>query len=159
MEQKPTMKHKDQRSLREKATSVVQKLQEAGHEAYFAGGCVRDALLGIEPKDYDIATSATPETVQGLFRKTIPIGIQFGVIQVRYGGEGFGVATFRTDGGYTDGRRPDSIVFSTAKADVERRDFTMNGLLFDPIEDRLLDFVEGEDDLRNGVIRAISNPH
>ena len=151
-------KPRDNRSLREKAISIVRKLQEAGHEAYFAGGCVRDDLLGISPKDFDIATSATPDMVQALFRKTIPIGVQFGVIQVRYGGEGFEVATFRTDGGYTDGRRPDSVTFSTAKADVERRDFSMNGLLFDPIENRLLDFVEGQKDLEQGLIRAIGHP-
>lgn len=149
---------RDTRSLEEKARSVVKKLREAGFESYFAGGCVRDMLLGTLPKDYDIATGATPDEVIALFPKTIAIGAQFGVIQVRYGGEGFEVATFRTDGGYSDGRRPDNIEYATAKHDVERRDFTINGLLYDPIEERVLDFVEGEKDLERKLIRAIGNP-
>ena len=142
----------------EKGTSVVRKLQNAGYIAYFAGGCVRDMLLNITPKDVDIATSARPEQVQALFPRTIGIGAHFGVVQVRYGGEGFEVATFREDGTYQDGRRPDSVIFADAEADVLRRDFTINGLLWDPLTEQLFDYVGGQSDLRDGRIRAIGEP-
>ena len=148
----------DTRTLVEKGTSVVRKLQNAGFIAYFAGGCVRDMLLDISPKDVDIATSAVPEEVQNLFPRTLVIGAQFGVVQVRYGGEGFEVATFREDGTYQDGRRPDSVRFADAKADVLRRDFTINGLLWDPIAEQLFDFVGGQTDLETGILRAIGDP-
>jgi poly(A) polymerase len=141
------------------ARDIVARLQQAGHTAYFAGGCVRDQLLGKEAKDYDIATSALPEQVQRLFpRVTDVAGKSFGVVRVMAGDESFEVATFRQDGPYKDGRRPESVRFVTAQEDAQRRDFTVNGLFFDPVADRLIDYVEGEADLRAGIIRAIGNP-
>src|SRR5205807_98476 len=123
---------------REFAVDVVRRLREAGYEAFWAGGCVRDELLGLIPKDYDIATDARPEEVQHLFRRTIAVGASFGVIEV-LGPRVEGVllkvqvATFRTDVFYSDGRHPDSVVFSTAREDAERRDFTINGMFMDPL--------------------------
>src|SRR5262249_18117922 len=108
-------------SLRETATEIVRRLQTAGFAAYFVGGCVRDQLLGREPKDYDIATSAVPDQIEGLFPKTIPVGRQFGVIVVLEGGHDFQVATFRAEAEYRDGRRPEQITFSNAQADASRR--------------------------------------
>ena len=141
------------------ARDIVARLQQAGHTAYFAGGCVRDQLLGKEAKDYDIATSALPEQVQRLFpRVTDVAGKSFGVVRVMAGDESFEVATFRQDGPYKDGRRPESVRFVTAQEAAQRRDFTVNGLFFDPVADRLIDYVEGEADLRAGIIRAIGNP-
>ncbi len=149
---------------REFATEVVQRLQQAGYVALFAGGCVRDELLGLTPADHDVATSARPEQVQALFRRSIGIGASFGVIEVLGPKDANGewlkvqVATFRSDGAYSDGRRPDSVTFSTPEEDAARRDFTINGLFRDPVSDRLLDFVGGEADLRAKVLRAIGNP-
>lgn len=154
----PTQPSHDERPLHEKAASVVRKLREAGHEAYFAGGCVRDMLMGREPKDWDVTTSASADDVMALFRRTIAIGAQFGVVQVRYGGAQFEVATFRTEHGYSDGRRPDRVERATAREDVLRRDFTINGLLYDPEQERVLDWVSGQDDIRNEVVRAIGDP-
>ncbi|MFT7580760.1 MAG: tRNA nucleotidyltransferase/poly(A) polymerase [Myxococcota bacterium] len=145
-------------TLREGAEAVVRRLRQAGHQAVFAGGCVRDALLGRVPKDYDIATDAVPETVIGCFERTIPIGLQFGVIQVHHGEHTYEVATFRTEGGYQDGRRPETVQWANAQADVARRDFTINGLLYDPVDDVVLDYVEGRSDLAAGLIRAIGDP-
>ena len=144
------------------AVEAVRQLREAGHEAYLAGGCVRDQLLGRVPKDYDVATSALPDAVRDLFgrRKTLAIGAAFGVITVRgpkHAGQ-IEVATFREDHGYSDGRRPDSVTFSSAEADAQRRDFTINGLFFDPLAERVLDFVGGQADLAAGVVRAIGRP-
>lgn len=144
---------------REFAIEVVQALQQAGFEACFAGGCVRDQLLGREPKDYDIATSARPEEVRILFghRRTLPIGVSFGVITVR-GPRGAGqldVATFRSDGKYSDGRHPDEVHFSSAEEDAQRRDFTINGMFLDPVTERVIDYVGGQEDLARGVVRAI----
>jgi tRNA nucleotidyltransferase/poly(A) polymerase len=139
----------------EKAVSIVRRLREAGHTAYFAGGCVRDRLAGFPPKDWDIATSAHPEEVQKLFRRTIAVGKQFGVIIVVVGDSRFDVATFRSDGAYVDGRRPETVTYSTAKEDVERRDFTINGLLYDPIDERVIDYVGGVADLEKKVLRTI----
>lgn len=149
------MKIHDERPLVEKAAAVARRLGRAGHEAYFAGGCVRDMLMGVTPKDYDIATSASPDDVRALFKKTIPIGAAFGVVQVHYGGETFEVASFRTEHGYSDGRRPDRVELATAREDVLRRDFTINGLLYDPDRDEVLDWVGGRQDLDARVIRAI----
>ena len=143
---------------RQLATSVVRRLRAAGHEAYFAGGCVRDQLLGRTPLDYDIATSAPPEAVRTLFRRTIPVGVQFGVIVVLEGGERFEVATFRSDDAYVDGRRPTRVHFGSARDDAFRRDFTINALLLDPLDGAIVDFVGGRDDLRAGVVRAIGDP-
>lgn len=145
----------DDRPLREKAASVARRLTQAGYEAYFAGGCVRDMVMGLTPKDYDIATSATPEQVQATFRRTVPIGVAFGVVQVHYGGATFEVATFRTEHGYSDGRRPDRVEHATAREDVLRRDFTINGLLYDPDQGEVLDWVDGQADIAAGRIRAI----
>lgn len=153
------MSHSDPQ--RDFAVEAVRRLRDAGHEALWAGGCVRDALLGKEPKDYDIATDAPPERVREVFgrRRTIEVGAAFGVITVLGPKEAgpFEVATFRTDGGYSDGRRPDSVEFASAEEDARRRDFTINGLFFDPIEERVIDYVGGQQDLDAGVIRAIGS--
>ena len=140
------------------ATRIVRRLREAGHEAYFAGGCVRDRLLGREAHDIDVATSARPEEVQKLFPRTVAVGAQFGVIVVLEDGLEFQVATFRADGVYLDGRRPESVTFTTAEGDAQRRDFTVIGLFFDPVEGEILDFVGGVEDLRAGIIRCIGEP-
>jgi len=141
------------------ARDIVAQLQRAGHTAYLAGGCVRDQLLGIEAKDHDIATSARPEEVQRLFpRVTDLTGKSFGVVRVLVGEESYEVATFRLDGPYRDGRHPESVRFATAQEDAQRRDFTINGLFFDPVAQRLIDYVGGEADLRAGIVRAIGNP-
>jgi tRNA nucleotidyltransferase/poly(A) polymerase len=144
------------------ALEVVTTLQQAGHQALFAGGCVRDQLLGLAPKDYDVATSARPEQVRELFGKqrTLPIGASFGVITV-LGPKEFPpieVATFRRDAGYSDGRRPDRIEFTDAREDALRRDFTINGIFFDPISQTIHDFVDGRRDLEERRVRAIGNP-
>src|SRR6202035_388292 len=140
------------------AASIVQRLQEHGYVAYFAGGCVRDALQGIPPKDIDIATSANPDQVQGLFGRAVPVGIQFGVIRVLAADMQFEVATFRSDGVYLDGRRPSEIRFSTPEQDAVRRDFTINGMFYDPLTDRVIDYTNGREDLARQLIRAIGEP-
>jgi poly(A) polymerase len=147
------------RSEREFALEVVRTLRQAGHEALFAGGCVRDELLGLVPQDYDVATSARPEQVQQLFRRTVAVGAAFGVIDV-IGPRPFSVqvATFRTDGTYSDSRRPDQVVFCSAEEDAKRRDFTINGMFLDPLENRVIDYVGGQADLANRVLRAIGQP-
>jgi poly(A) polymerase len=143
---------------REFAIDVVRRLRDAGHEALWAGGCVRDELLGLTPKDYDVATSAHPEMVRALFRKTVAVGESFGVIEV-LGPRPLRlqVATFRSDVSYSDGRRPDAVVFSSAREDALRRDFTINGMFFDPLENRLIDYVAGQTDLHARVVRAIGD--
>ncbi|MFO0969218.1 MAG: CCA tRNA nucleotidyltransferase [Gemmataceae bacterium] len=148
---------------REFALDVVRKLQGAGHQALWAGGCVRDELLGLVPKDYDVATDARPEEVRKLFRRTIEVGESFGVLKIigpQRDGEHIlvEVATFRTETGYSDGRRPDSVAFASAREDALRRDFTVNGMFHDPIADQLHDFVGGRADLEARVLRAIGNP-
>ena len=145
------------------AIEIVGKLRSAGHEALFAGGCVRDALLGREAKDYDVATTARPDEVRKLFghKRTLAVGASFGVIMV-LGPKEAGqveVATFRTEGEYLDGRRPESVEFCTPEEDAKRRDFTINGMFYDPIEERVLDFVGGAADLTAKMIRAIGDPH
>jgi tRNA nucleotidyltransferase/poly(A) polymerase len=158
---------------RELAQHICRRLREAGYQAYFVGGCVRDILLGREPADYDVSTDATPDQVQQLFPRTLTVGAQFGVIivmqdpgtddpatnapaQVPVQVE---VATFRSDVGYSDGRHPDHVVYSkTPQEDVSRRDFTINALLLDPETNEVLDFVGGRDDLRAGIVRAIGRP-
>src|SRR5208337_2035535 len=126
----------------EDARSVLRRLKHLGHTAYLAGGCVRDTLLGVQPNDYDITTSATPEEVQSAFDKTIPVGMSFGVIKVICGdNREMDVATFRRDGKYSDNRRPDSVEYSSsAEEDVKRRDFTINALLMDE-DGKVLDYV------------------
>jgi poly(A) polymerase len=144
--------------MRATATEIVRRLQTAGFEAFWVGGCVRDFLLGREPQDYDIATNATPDQTETLFPKTIPVGKQFGVLLVLEGGHQFQVATFRAEADYRDGRRPEKVQFSHAREDAIRRDFTVNGLFFDPIANQLHDWVGGEKDLRAKVIRTIGSP-
>jgi poly(A) polymerase len=143
---------------RDDALAVLQHLRKAGHVAYFAGGCVRDVLLGLDAKDWDVATDAPPPRVRELFPSTQAVGAAFGVILVRSGRSVVEVATFRADGTYEDGRRPSSVRFTSAEEDARRRDFTINGLFLDPIEDRIIDFVGGKDDLAARRIRAIGSP-
>jgi len=149
---------------RDFAIEVVTKLQAAGFAALFAGGCVRDELLGLAPADHDIATSATPDDVKKLFRRCHSFGASFGVVEVLGPRDAVGewlkvqVATFRSDGTYSDGRRPDSVTFSSPEEDAARRDFTINGLFLDPVAHRVYDFVGGQADLRAKVLRAIGDP-
>ena len=147
---------------REFAVEVVRRLREAGHEALWAGGCVRDELLGQTPKDYDVATSALPEQVRRLFRRTVGVGEAFLVVEIlgprtETGPLKVQAATFRSDGEYIDERRPVEVVASTPREDALRRDFTINGMFFDPLENRIIDYVGGQDDLRNRVLRAIGD--
>ncbi|MEZ6189813.1 MAG: CCA tRNA nucleotidyltransferase [Phycisphaerales bacterium] len=158
-------------SLRDTAVGIIRRLRVAGHVAYLAGGCVRDAQLGVEPKDYDVATDARPEAVRKLFRRSRYVGEAFGVVLVYAGVQsapGVEVATFRTEWGYEDGRRPGGVEFTDAEHDARRRDFTVNGLFADPLdeklepvpagEDRVIDFVGGVKDLEARVLRAIGDP-
>lgn len=140
------------------ARSVVERLRAHGFQALYAGGCVRDRLLGLDPHDYDVATDARPEKVEALFPRTVPIGAQFGVILVLEQDEEIQVATFRGDGRYHDGRHPESVHFTDAKGDALRRDFTVNGLFFDPIANEILDYVGGRGDLKSHLLRAIGDP-
>ena len=140
------------------AREIVARLRAAGHVAYFAGGCVRDLVHGQIPKDIDIATNARPEQVQKLFARTYAVGAHFGVIVVLENGMQFEVATFRSDGVYLDGRRPTEVHFSSAEEDAARRDFTINGMFFDPVANEVIDFVNGRADLEARVIRAIGVP-
>lgn len=147
---------------REFAEHIVRRLRGVGHVALWAGGCVRDHLLGRTPKDYDVATDATPEEVCALFgpRRTLLIGAAFGVAAVR-GPRDAGqveVTTFRTDGTYSDGRHPDAVQYSSAREDALRRDFTVNGMFFDPVAQTVMDYVGGQEDLARGLIRAIGSP-
>ena len=140
------------------ALRIVRRLRAAGYQALYAGGCVRDALMGKKPHDFDIATSARPEQVQALFPRTVLVGAQFGVVLVIEDGSEYQVATFRSDGVYKDGRHPQSVTFGSAQGDAQRRDFTVNGLFYDPIEKRVLDFVGGRKDLETRTLRAIGDP-
>lgn len=143
----------------DKALSVVTTLQQAGHIAYFVGGWVRDYVLDHPSDDIDIGTTATPEEITSLFEKTIPVGAAFGVVVVVIDTHQFEVATFREEEGYTDGRRPTSIKPANPEVDAQRRDFTINGLFFDPAKEQVMDYVEGMKDLKAGVVRAIGDPH
>ena len=140
------------------ARAIVERLRLHGFEALYAGGCVRDRLLGMEPHDYDVATNARPQQVESLFPRTVPVGVQFGVILVLEQGAEIQVASFRGDGVYHDGRHPESVHFTDAEGDARRRDFTINGLFYDPINDTVFDFVGGQEDLKTGVLRAIGTP-
>src|SRR5437016_4524704 len=165
--------------LKDFALSIARTLHDQGYQAYLVGGCVRDLLLGREPADYDIATDATPEQVMRIFPQTYAVGAQFGVVLVpmaedpsvtsvvdqadvnhrRHRGKTVEVATFRSDIGYSDGRHPDEVRFSRdAREDVQRRDFTINGLLLDPVTNEVLDYVGGRADLDAGIIRTIGDP-
>ena len=141
-----------------KAIAIVSHLRARGFKAYLAGGCVRDHLLGLPALDYDIATDARPEVVRGLFDNTVGVGARFGVIIVVDDGDAFEVATFRADAPYQDGRRPSSVSFGTIEEDARRRDFTIGGMYFDPVEGRTIDLVGGMRDLRAGIVRAIGDP-
>ncbi len=140
------------------ALTILTTLREAGHEAYIAGGAVRDHLLNRQQNDLDLATSATPDQIRPLFKRTFSIGESFGVILVRMQGRDYEVATFREDQDYRDGRRPASVRFSTAREDVLRRDFTINGMLWDAEQERVLDWVGGEEDIRLRRVRTIGRP-
>src|SRR5277367_3486424 len=165
--------------LKDFAISIVQTLHRSGFRAYLVGGCVRDLLLRREPKDYDVATNATPQQVMTIFPETYAVGAQFGVVLVPEGdvasnvstetdcvdvsgsthAHAVEVATFRSDIGYSDGRHPDEVRFSKdAREDVARRDFTINGMMLDPVTEEVLDFVGGRKDLEAGIVRAIGDP-
>ena len=146
------------KSAHDSSLNALKKIRNAGFAAYFAGGAVRDQLLGRTPKDYDIATSARPDQIENLFPKTVAIGKAFGVIIVVQDQTEIEVATFREDTGYQDGRRPDSVLFCGAEEDAKRRDFTVNGMFYDPISDEIIDYVNGQEDLKKKVIRAIGAP-
>ena len=137
------------------AERVVETLQRAGFEAYFVGGCVRDIVRGVPPDDYDIVTSALPDQVVHLFERTVAVGAKFGVVVVCEGGFSYEVATFRSDDGYEDGRRPTGVRFSSAREDVRRRDFTINGLLMDAATNAIIDDVDGRADIEKKIIRTI----
>jgi poly(A) polymerase len=141
----------------EKALAIIKRLREEGYESYLAGGCVRDMLLGKSPQDYDITTNALPDDIRKIFTQTIPVGAQFGVMLVIIDGQPFEVATFRHDGPYLDGRRPAHVRYGTLEEDILRRDFTVNGMVYDPIEKRVIDIVDGRKDLERRTIRAIGN--
>jgi tRNA nucleotidyltransferase/poly(A) polymerase len=152
----------DPNAARQFALSVVRKLRDGGHQALWAGGCVRDQLRGQMPQDYDVATDARPDQIRQIFgrRRTRNIGAAFGVVSVvgpRRAGH-IEVATFRRDEGYSDGRHPDRVAFSTAEQDAQRRDFTINGLFFDPLSLQVIDYVAGQPDVFAGIIRCIGNP-
>lgn len=140
------------------AYTIVKKLQDAGYETYWAGGCVRDYLLGKKPKDYDVATSATPDVLESLFHHTSSIGKDFGTIVINEKNIQTEVTTFRKETCYDDGRHPNNIEFSSAREDAIRRDFTINGMFYDPIKEELIDYVNGKDDLKKRIIRSIGDP-
>jgi len=145
--------------LKNAALNVVKTLQNKGFEAYWAGGCVRDMLMGSQPKDYDIATSALHHEVEKLFKHTRIIGKAFGVVQVILDEEAFEIATFRKESDHKDGRRPEKVIFtSSAEEDAQRRDFTINGIFYDPVTEKIIDFVDGQKDILKRCVRAIGNP-
>ena len=144
--------------LRRLATGIVRSLRQAGFQAFWVGGCVRDVLLGRQPADYDVVTSALPQQVEKLFAHTVAVGRKFGVVVVVEGGHQFQVATFRAEADYRDGRHPEQVSFGDARADACRRDFTINGLFYDPVDETLRDWVGGQADLRAGIIRTIGPP-
>src|SRR5213080_3190306 len=144
--------------MEETARAIAARLREHNHIAFFAGGCVRDMVRNLPPKDIDIATDARPEEVQKLFPRTYAVGAHFGVIVVLENGFQFEVATFRSDDVYLDGRRPSEVHFSSPEEDAKRRDFTINGMFFDPAKNEVIDFVGGKADLKAKIVRAIGNP-
>jgi len=148
----------EMRKMEEQALKIIRTLQGLGYEALYAGGYVRDMILGLKSSDIDIATSASPDTVEKLFEKTLAVGKTFGVIVVVMDGVEVEVATFRNDGNYLDGRRPDSVTFSSMKDDAVRRDLTINGMFYNPVTKEVLDYVGGQEDLKKRVIRLIGDP-
>src|SRR5438309_2263763 len=154
-----TRGHNRRMTARELAADICRTLQSSGFKAYLVGGCVRDLVLGREPEDYDVATDAHPARVQELFPSSVDVGARFGVILVAGDGAQVEVATFRSDVGYSDGRHPDRVEYSSLpEEDVRRRDFTINGLMLDVETRQILDFVGGQEDLRQGIVRAIGAP-
>ena len=148
-----------QMTAQELASEIVDRLRGLGHEAYLAGGCVRDMFLGTTPRDYDVATDALSEQIKARFPDSVAVGAKFGVVLVRSGSAQVEVATFRREHDYLDGRRPESVSFTrSANEDAQRRDFTINGLLFDPVEQKYHDYVGGRKDLESRLIRAIGSP-
>jgi poly(A) polymerase len=145
-------------SQKDKAIGIVKRLRGEGYESYLAGGCVRDMLLGKTPQDYDISTNAKPDEIAKIFPKTIPVGAQFGVLLVMIESEAFEVASFRHDGPYLDGRRPTHVRYGSLQEDILRRDFTINGMVYDPITGQIIDLVGGREDLERKLVRAIGNP-
>jgi len=145
-------------SPKQAAVGIIRRLRANGHIALLAGGCVRDMLLGHRPKDYDVVTDAVPQRVAELFKKTRLVGAQFGVVLVRQGGVWTEVATFRSDHEYADGRHPTRVTFGDPAEDAQRRDFTINGMFYDPLTHEVIDYVGGQKDLRDGLIRAIGPP-
>ncbi len=146
-------------SQKDKAIAIIKRLRAEGYESYLAGGCVRDMLLEKTPQDYDITTNAKPDDIVKIFSKTVPVGAQFGVILVMVEGQPFEVASFRHDGPYLDGRRPTHVRYGSLQEDIFRRDFTINGMVYDPIADQIIDLVGGQVDLESKLIRAIGSPH
>jgi len=144
--------------MKDTAVQIVRQLREAGQIAYFAGGCVRDMVRGVEAHDFDIATTATPEQIRNIFPRTVPVGAAFGVVLVLADDHQFEVATFRNDEVYLDGRRPSGVRFGTPEEDAQRRDFTVNGMFYDPLEKEIIDFVGGRADIERRVIRTIGEP-
>src|SRR6478672_7085467 len=144
--------------MEEAARKVAVRLREDGYIAYFAGGCVRDMVRGLAPKDYDIATDARPEVVQRLFQRTYAVGAHFGVIIVLENDFQFEVATFRADEAYIDGRHPTAVHFSSPEEDARRRDFTINGMFYDPVGEEVIDLVGGRADIAAKLVRAIGDP-
>jgi poly(A) polymerase len=145
-------------SPKDKAIGIIERLRDQGYEGYLAGGCVRDMLIGKTPQDYDITTNATPDDIVKLFPKTIPVGAQFGVVLVMIESQPFEVATFRHDGPYKDGRRPAHVRYGSLDEDIVRRDFTINGMIYDPISDQIIDRIGGRKDLESKLVRAIGDP-
>ena len=143
--------------MKEGALRIVQTLKDAGYQALLAGGCVRDMVLGTEPADWDVATDADPQAVMQLFARTVPVGLQFGIVVVVLDEGEYEVARFRRDGHYLDGRHPQEVEFSSAEEDAQRRDFTINGMFYDPFEERIIDYVGGQDDIEQRVVRAIGD--
>lgn len=145
--------------MKQTSIKIIKKLRRAGFQAFWAGGCVRDILLGVEPKDYDIVTSAKPDEIKKVIGATIEVGKQFGVMIARIDDNNYEIATFRSEGKYSDRRRPDQVFWSDAKEDAQRRDFSINGMFYDPIKCQVTDYVDGQKDLINKVIRFIGNPN
>jgi len=145
--------------MKKSAINIVKKLRKQGYKAFFAGGCVRDMVMNKKPEDYDITTDAKPEEVKKMFPRTVDVGKKFGVTMIPVNNKLIEVATFRTEGPYLDGRRPTEVRFTNEKEDVLRRDFTINGLLYDPLEDRILDYVNGVEDIKKKVVRSIGDPY
>jgi poly(A) polymerase len=143
---------------RQAAIQIIKRLQQSGFQALLAGGCVRDMLLRRRAKDHDIATNARPQDVMKLFKRTLKVGAKFGVVIVLIEGQQVEVATFRTETGYADGRHPGSVEFTTAAEDAGRRDFTINGMFYDPLQRKVIDYVNGQEDLKNRIVRTIGKP-